>query len=214
MKKVPVYNIDGEVMGEEILEVKDESINKDVIYYYVNAYLTNQRKGTASARTRGEVSGGGRKPWRQKGTGRARTGSIRNPIWRGGGIIFGPKPKEYRVRLPKKMKRKALIETIKDKVIEDRVLLVDTGNFEEVKTKKIFNFLKKVGIDKERVLFLLNKENTNRENIVKSIRNISLVDYDYSDQMNAYDVLRADRILIEKDIFGKVKEILESENGS
>mgnify|MGYP000680993238 CR=1 FL=1 len=124
MTKIPVYNIDGEIIGEEVVEIKDKKINKDVLYYYVNAYLTNQRQGTSSTKTRGEVSGGGRKPWRQKGTGRARVGSIRNPIWRGGGVVFGPKPKKYRVKLPKKMKRKALCEAIKDKLIEDSCLFI------------------------------------------------------------------------------------------
>ncbi len=214
MIKVPVYNIDGEIIGEEVVEIKDKKINKDVLYYYVNAYLTNQRKGTSSTKTRGEVSGGGRKPWRQKGTGRARVGSIRNPIWRGGGVVFGPKPKEYRIRLPKKMKRKALCEAIKDKLIEDRVFIVDFGNFNEIKTKRAYEFLKKAGFDKEKLLFVLNKDNENKNNIIKSIRNLNAVEYDYSYKINAYEILKVDRVLIDKGCFEEIKEIWESENGS
>jgi len=214
MIKIPVYNIDGEIIGEEIVEIKDKKINKDVLYYYVNAYLTNQRKGASATKTRGEVSGGGRKPWRQKGTGRARVGSIRNPIWRGGGVAFGPKPKEYKIRLPKKMKRKALCEAIKDKLIEDRVFIVDFGNFNEIKTKRAYEFLKKAGLDKEKVLFILNKDNQSKDNIIKSIRNLSAVEYDYLYKINAYEILKADKVLIDKGCLGRIKEIWESGNGS
>ena len=214
MIKIPIYSIDGEIIGEEVVEIKDKKINKDVLYYYVNAYLTNQRQGTSYTKTRGEVSGGGRKPWRQKGTGRARFGSIRNPIWRGGGVVFGPKPKEYRIRLPKKMKRKALSEAIKDKLIEDRILIVDFENFNEVKTKKAYEFLKKAGLDKEKVLFILNKDNERKNNIIKSIRNISAVEYDYSDKINAYEILKVDKVLIDRGCFVRLKEIWENKNGS
>ena len=128
MVKINVYDMDGNVIeGEEKIisdEIFKEPVNKDILYYYTVGYLANQRLGTHSTKTRGEVSGGGRKPWRQKGTGRARVGSIRNPIWRHGGVAFGPKPRDYYIKLPQKMKRKALIESIKDKIMEERVMLL------------------------------------------------------------------------------------------
>jgi len=215
MRKIPIYDINGEIVGEEEIEIENEKINKDVIYYYVNAYLTNQRKGTASTKTRGDVSGGGKKPWRQKGTGRARVGSIRNPIWKGGGVAFGPKPKEYKVRLPKKIKRMALIEAIKDKIIEDRFLLIEMSNLNEIKTKNVYNFLKKIGSNKEKILFILNKGDVNKEVIIKSIRNIDTIEYDYSDKINAYEILKVDKVFLDdKNIFEVIKKTLEKENGS
>ena len=214
MRKIPIYDINGEIVGEEEIEIENENINKDVIYYYVNAYLTNQRKGTASTKTRGDVSGGGKKPWRQKGTGRARVGSIRNPIWKGGGVVFGPKTKEYKVRLPKKIKRMALIEAIKDKIIEDRFLLIEMSNLNEIKTKNVYNFLKKIGSNKEKILFILNKGDVNKEVIIKSIRNIDTIEYDYSDKINAYEILKVDKVFLDdKNIFEVIKKTLEKENG-
>ncbi|HOV21404.1 MAG TPA: 50S ribosomal protein L4 [bacterium] len=215
MRKIPIYDINGEIVGEEEIEIENEKINKDVLYYYVNAYLTNQRKGTSSTKTRGDVSGGGKKPWRQKGTGRARVGSIRNPIWKGGGVVFGPKTKEYKVRLPKKIKRMALIEAIKDKIIEDRFLLIEMSNLNEIKTKNVYNFLKKIGSNKEKILFILNKGDVNKEVIIKSIRNIDTIEYDYSDKINAYEILKVDKVFLDdKNIFGVIKKTLEKENGS
>ncbi len=214
MRKIPIYDINGEIVGEEEIEIENENINKDVLYYYVNAYLTNQRKGTASTKTRGDVSGGGKKPWRQKGTGRARVGSIRNPIWKGGGVVFGPKTKEYKVRLPKKIKRMALIEAIKDKIIEDRFLLIEMSNLNEIKTKNVYNFLKKIGSNKEKILFILNKGDVNKEVIIKSIRNIDTIEYDYSDKINAYEILKVDKVFLDdKNIFEVIKKTLEKENG-
>ena len=214
MRKIPIYNINAEIVGEEEIEIENENINKDVLYYYVNAYLTNQRKGTASTKTRGDVSGGGKKPWRQKGTGRARVGSIRNPIWKGGGVVFGPKTKEYKVRLPKKIKRMALIEAIKDKIIEDRFLLIEMSNLNEIKTKNVYNFLKKIGSNKEKILFILNKGDVNKEVIIKSIRNIDTIEYDYSDKINAYEILKVDKVFLDdKNIFEVIKKTLEKENG-
>ncbi len=112
------------------------------------------------------------------------------------------------------MKRKALCEAIKDKLIEDRVFIVDFGNFNEIKTKRAYEFLKKAGFDKEKLLFVLNKDNENKNNIIKSIRNLNAVEYDYSYKINAYEILKVDRVLIDKGCFEEIKEIWESENGS
>ncbi|MCK9265725.1 50S ribosomal protein L4 [bacterium] len=216
MKKIPVYNIEGEIISEESVaaEIIAPPLNKAVIYYYVKAYLTNQRQGTASTKTRSEVSGGGRKPWRQKGTGRARVGSIRNPLWRHGGVVFGPKPKEYVEKLPKKVKAKALQEVLRDKLKEDKVALFVRGEVKEPKTSIFSSFLKKTGFEKDKILFVLNKSNKENEALVKSIRNLNLVEYDYSDQLNAYEIIKADRVIVENEVFGTLMQYLGEKNGS
>jgi large subunit ribosomal protein L4 len=209
MVKVNVYDIEGNVIGgreinEEILK---KPINKDVLYYYVVSYLANQRIGTHSTKTRGEVSGGGKKPWRQKGTGRARVGSIRNPIWRHGGIAFGPKPRDYYIRLPKKVKRKALIESIRDKLMENRIAFIKIDKIEKPKTKIFSNFLKKVGLDNEKVLFIF--KDAMDKNKILSVRNLPNVSYDYIEKINAYEILNSDRLIIEDDSYEKIKNFLE-----
>lgn len=215
MKKIPVYNLEGSVVEEETFpdEILAEPLNKDVIYYYVKAYLTNQRQGNASTKTRSEVSGGGKKPWRQKGTGRARVGSSRNPLWRHGGVVFGPKPKEYVQKLPQKVKRKALKEVLRDKLKEERLVLFVQGAAEQPKTKLFAEFIKKIGFDKERILFVLGKDRKDNQNLIKSIRNISLIEHDFSDQLNAYEILKSDRLVVEKDTFILIRQYLGEENG-
>jgi len=205
MKKIPVYSLAGEVIEEREIpeDILREEINKDVLYYYVVAYQANQRQGTVSTKTRGEVSGGGRKPWRQKGTGRARVGSIRNPIWRHGGVAFGPKPRDFSIRLPKKVKRKAVREAIRGKLKEDRVVFFKAEKMETPKTKIFAEFIKKLGYDGERVIFILSKDHGERKNITKSLRNIPLVEFDYSDQINAYEILKSDRVVVDINSFEK-----------
>jgi large subunit ribosomal protein L4 len=210
MVKIGVYDIEGNLIGEkEISEnIIKEPVNKDVLYYYTVGYLSNQRLGTHSTKTRGEVSGGGKKPWRQKGTGRARVGSIRNPIWRHGGIAFGPKPRDYYIRLPKKVRRKALVESIRDKVMENRVIFLRIDNIEKPKTKIFSNFLKKIGYEKEKVLFVF-KNAEKKANKILSVRNLSLAKYDYIDRINAYEILNSDRLILEEDCFENFKNFLE-----
>jgi large subunit ribosomal protein L4 len=209
MVKVNVYDIEGNIVGEREIneEILKKPINKDVLYYYVVSYLANQRIGTHSTKTRGEVSGGGKKPWRQKGTGRARVGSIRNPIWRHGGIAFGPKPRDYYIRLPKKVKRKALIESIRDKLMENRIAFIKIDKIEKPKTKIFSNFLKKVGLDNEKVLFIF--KDAMDKNKILSVRNLPNVSYDYIEKINAYEILNSDRLIIEDDSYEKIKNFLE-----
>jgi len=211
MKKIPIYNLNGEIINEESFsdEFLKEKVNKDVLYYYVVSYLSNQRQGTSSTKTRGEVRGGGKKPWRQKGTGRARVGSIRNPIWRHGGVAFGPKPRDYRIDLPKKVKKKALIESLKDKFIEDKAIILEIENIDVPKTKIFSEFLKKIKIEKEKILFILNNQINFKENLIKSIRNLPMVEYDFEDKLNAYEILNNDRLVILKDSFPLIKKYLE-----
>ncbi|MCS7180933.1 MAG: 50S ribosomal protein L4, partial [bacterium] len=168
----------------------------------------NQRLGTHSTKTRGEVSGGGRKPWRQKGTGRARVGSIRNPIWRHGGIAFGPKPRDYYIKLPKKVKRKALVESIRDKIMENRIIFLKIENIEKPKTKIFAEFLKKIGYNKEKILFIFTNSDK-KANKVLSVRNIPIVKYDYIDKINAYEILNSDRLIFEEECFDNLKNLLE-----
>ncbi|MCM8833131.1 MAG: 50S ribosomal protein L4 [Candidatus Omnitrophica bacterium] len=211
MVKINVYDIEGNLVGEKEIseDIIKEPINKDVLYYYTVSYLANQRLGTHSTKTRGEVSGGGRKPWRQKGTGRARVGSIRNPIWRHGGIAFGPKPRDYYIRLPKKVRKKALTEAIRDKIIENRIIFVKIKDIEKPKTKIFYNFLKKIGYENEKILFVF--ENSKNKNKVLSVRNIPLAKYDYIDKINAYEILDSDRLILEEECFENLKNLLQGE---
>ena len=216
MKKIPVYNMEGKIVSEEAVseEVCAAPLNKAVIYYYVKAYLTNQRQGNASTKTRSEVSGGGKKPWRQKGTGRARVGSNRNPLWRHGGVVFGPKPKTYLHRLPQKVKRRALQEVLRDKLKEERLVIFMQENTGEPKTKAVADFIKKIGFGSEKTLFILDKSREDNKNFIKSIMNLNLTEYDFSDQLNAYEILKSDRLVVESGTFNMLKKYLGEENGS
>jgi len=213
MKNIPVYTIEGEIVEQESIseDILKEPINRNVLYYYIVSYQANQRKGSASTKTRADVSGGGRKPWRQKGTGRARVGSIRNPIWRHGGVAFGPKPKDYSINLPKKIKRKALKESIRDKFIEDKVAILKIENVELPKTKIFAGFIKKAGIDNEKILFVVmngEKNDDAKRNLLKSLRNLRLTEYDYSNQLNAYEILKSDRLIVINDAFSDIKNLV------
>jgi len=214
-KKINVYDMSGKVIAEESLPeaLISKPLNRDVIYYYVNAYMANRRQGTSSSNTRGEVSGSGKKPWRQKGTGRARVGSSRTPLWRHGGIVFGPRPRDYSQSLPKKVKKSALREVLKDKMQEDRFALFAPEKMENPRTRVFVDFLKKTGYEKEKILFIFSNDKQNNMNLIKSLRNMNLVTYDFSNKLNAYEILRSDRVIAEKDVFGTIKGYLGEENG-
>ena len=210
MKKIGIYNMAGEIIGEESLseEIIGGTPNQDVIYYYIKAYLANQRQGTTSTKTRGEVSGSGKKPWRQKGTGRARVGSIRTPLWRHGGVVFGPKPRDYRQSVPKKVKRLALREALKWKIQEDCLILFIPEQIEIPKTKIFAEFLKKVGYTGKKVLFVINKEKGKNATMIKSLKNIESITYDFPDRLNAYTILNTDRVIVDKETFNVIKDFL------
>ncbi|MBN1444775.1 MAG: 50S ribosomal protein L4 [Candidatus Omnitrophica bacterium] len=213
MKKINVYDMQGKIVAEESLpeELISKPLNKDIIYYYVNAHMANRRQGTSSAKTRGEVSGSGKKPWRQKGTGRARVGSSRTPLWRHGGVVFGPSPRDYGQRLPKKVKKSALREVLKDKMHEDRFALFMPEKLESPRTKVFAGFLKKAGCENEKILFVFANDRASNGNLIKSLKNISSVTYDFSNQLSAYEVLKSDRVIAEKSVFGAIKEYLGEE---
>ncbi|MCM8777435.1 MAG: 50S ribosomal protein L4 [Candidatus Omnitrophica bacterium] len=214
MKKINVYNMAGEIIGEEMLseELVGGIPNQDVIYYYIKAYLANQRQGTASTKTRGEVSGSGKKPWRQKGTGRARVGSIRTPLWRHGGVVFGPKPRDYRQSIPKKVKRTALKEVLKWKIQKDSFALFIPEKIEIPKTKIFSEFLKKAGYTGQKVLFVLNNDREKNAVIIKSLKNIDSITYDFMDRLNVYTILNSDKVIADKDAFNFIKVFLGGDN--
>lgn len=191
------FKADGEAGSSTSLPTEpfDGVVHEESMYAAVTAYLANQRQGTASAKTRSEVSGGGRKPYRQKGTGRARHGTIRSPIWRGGGIVFPPTPRSHRRQLPKKVRRLARRSAFNARAAEDRVVVVQDLNFEEPKTRRLVQLIEKIGAADGKVLILTNGS---QDNVYLSARNIQSVTVrPYGDE-SAYDVLWADTVLIEE----------------
>jgi large subunit ribosomal protein L4 len=201
---LPIYNTEGRQLDTVKLNatVFDGSINQGAIHQTVTAYRANQRKGLAATKTRGEVSGGGRKPWRQKGTGRARIGSIRSPLWRHGGVIFGPHPRDFSCRLPKKIKKLALKSAICAKAEESHLIIIDNFSLEKPKTKeavKIFSNLKiNPGEDKKhyRVLLLLDKID---ENLRRALGNIDFLSFNLAKDTHAYEVLAHKKLIITKE---------------
>lgn len=183
--KVNLYDSKGEEKGKITLPtIFSQKINILLLHEVVSAYLANQRKGCASTKTRGEVSGGGRKPWRQKGTGRARAGSIRSPLWCHGGVVFGPKPRDYHINLPKKKLRKALAQALAAKA--DLVKVIENLEFKEAKTKDMVKILKKAGLANGKVLLIVEKIDKNLWRISKNIPYLHLVE---RRNLNTYDVL-------------------------
>lgn len=207
MPKVAVYNVQGEQVGD--IELKDAvfgvPVNEPVIHQAVVAQLANRRQGTHSTKSRGEVSGGGRKPWRQKGTGRARVGSIRSPLWRGGAITFGPKPRDYRKRLPKKVKRLAIKSALSAKVEEGNLIVLDELSFEKPKTKEMVKVLKALNAEGKALVITEGKDN---ENVVLSARNIAGVKPLSPENINVVDIVHHDKLLITKEAVRKVEEVL------
>ena len=193
--KVEVLNIKGEKIKDLSLDpdVFDGSINKELLYQVITGYLANQRKGTASTKTRGEVRGGGKKPWRQKHTGRARVGSIRSPIWRGGGVVFGPKPKEYSFKLNKKMKKLALKSSLNAKLKDEELFFLDELKVEEAKTKKFVEILRNLKLENEKSLFIVSGVS---KTLRLSCRNIPYIFVENALDVTAYDVLNYKKVVI------------------
>ena len=206
MATVAVYNMDGVKTGS--MEVSDSifqaEVNKSVLHTVVTNYLANQRQGTQSTKTRTEVSGGGIKPWRQKGTGRARQGSIRAPQWTGGGVALGPKPRDYRYSINKKLKKIALKSAISAKYEAYEIFVVEDLKMDEIKTATIAKMLKGLEIDSKALIVTANCD----ENVYKSARNIKGVTPTYVDVLNAYEVLKHDKFIISKDAVAKIEEVL------
>lgn len=177
--------------------------NPHLIFLSVKGYLDNQRQGNAKTKTRGQVHGGGKKPWRQKGTGRARHGSNRSPIWRHGGIVFGPQPRSYNHPLPKKEKRIALINAITDKLNNNAVVVIDQLIMDTPKTKEAVEFLNRLNV-KGNLLFVVSQKNPN---ILRAFANLPLVEVLSSNELNTYQVVKSDVVVFEKDVLVKIQEV-------
>jgi large subunit ribosomal protein L4 len=205
MPKVDLYNMDGKVIGDiELNEnIFGTEVNEDVLYLAVESYLANQRQGTQSTKTRSEVRGGGVKPWKQKGTGRARQGSIRAPQWIKGGIALGPKPRTYTIKLTKKVKRLALKSALSSKVIDNNVMVLDEINFSEIKTKNMVNVLNNLKLETNALIVLGDKN----ENVVRSAKNIPNVKTAYVNTINVYDILKYNKFIVTKEAAAKIEEV-------
>ena len=205
MPKVAVYNVSGEQVSEITLndDIFGVEVNEHVLYEVVKNQLANKRQGTQSAKTRAEVRGGGRKPWRQKGTGRARHGSIRSPLWVGGGVTFAPKPRDYSYTLPKKVRRLAMKSALTSKVNNKELIVLDELTLTEPKTKEMVNILKNLKVGKK-ALIVLNDSN---EAVIKSAKNIPGIETTSVNTLNVYDILKYDNFIITKDAVEKVEEV-------
>ena len=191
------FKADGKAGSKKSLpaDLFDGVVHEESMHAAVKAHLANRRQGTASAKTRSEVRGGGRKPWRQKGTGRARAGTIRSPIWRGGGIVFPPTPRSYRQDLPKKVKRLARHSAINARAVEDQVIIVEKFGFEQPKTRQLVRLLDQIGVADGKALILTDGV---QSNVYLSARNLGNVQVQPYGQESVYDVLWADAVLIEE----------------
>lgn len=205
MPKVDVYNMEGNKvdeieLNENIFGIK---VNNDALHSGVLNYLANQRQGTQSTKTRAEVRGGGIKPWRQKGTGRARHGSIRAPQWIKGGVALGPKPRSYKYTLPKKVKRLALKSALSVKAAGKDIIVLESLDFKEYKTKNMVNVLSKLNVDTKALIVLSSKN----EVVEKSARNIPGVKTALYNTINVYDILNHDKFIITKEAVSMVEEV-------
>ena len=204
MANVSVYNIEGKEVGS--IELNDAvfgvEVNEHLVHMSVVNQLANNRQGTQSAKTRSEVSGGGRKPWRQKGTGHARQGSTRAPQWTGGGIVFAPKPRDYSFKMNKKEKRIALLSALSSKVAESKIVVLDEFKLDEIKTKKFVEVMNNLKV--ENALVVLEGEN---KNVVLSGRNIPSVKVTATNEINTYDVLKYTTLVVTKAAVEKLEEV-------
>ena len=206
MLKVKVKNIQSDEVSEMDLpeEIFDYPLKEHLIYEAVKNYRANQRQGTACTKTRGKVSGGGRKPWRQKGTGRARVGSIRSPLWRSGGITFGPQPKDYSYRMPRKARRNALKSVLSDKMRNERIVFIDEITVNSNKTKDALAVLKNFDFDK--LLIVDKKENSKLILSTRNLPDIKTIDFS---EINVYDSLKYNYIMFSVDAVKQLVEVLK-----
>ena len=204
MANVSVYNIEGKEVGKIDLSdaVFGVEVNEHLVHMAVVSQLANNRQGTQKAKTRCEVSGGGRKPWRQKGTGHARQGSTRAPQWTGGGVVFAPVPRDYSFKMNKREKRAALKSALTSRVEENKFIVIDEINFEEAKTKNFANILKNLDVSK--ALVVLEDDNKNAE---LSARNIADIKTAKTNTINVYDILKYNTVITTKAVVAKIEEV-------
>ena len=204
MAKVAVYNMEGKEVDS--IELNDSifgvEINEHLVHMAVLQQLANNRQGTQKAKTRSEVRGGGKKPWRQKGTGHARQGSTRAPQWTGGGVVFAPTPRDYSFKLNKKEKRAALKSALTSRVVENKFVVVDDLKLDEVKTKKFAEVLKNLNVEK--ALVVLNSMDTN---VIMSAKNLPTVKTAQTNELNVFDVLKYDTVVVTKDAIATIEEV-------
>lgn len=204
MAKVAVYNMEGKEVDS--IELNDSifgvEINEHLVHMAVLQQLANKRQGTQKAKTRSEVRGGGRKPWRQKGTGHARQGSIRAPQWTGGGVVFAPVPRDYSFKLNKKEKRAALKSALTDKVANAKLIVVDELKFEEIKTKNFAQVMKNLDVNNGLVVV-----NENDVNVMMSAKNIADVKMALPNTINVYDIMKAGKVVLTKDAVKTIEEV-------
>ena len=204
MANVAVYNMEGKEVGT--MELNDAvfgvDVNEHLVHMAVVAQLANKRQGTQKAKTRSEVSGGGRKSWRQKGTGHARQGSTRAPQWTGGGVVFAPTPRDYTIRLNKKEKRLALKSALTSRVQENKFIVLDELKFDEIKTKKMQAVLDALNVSKALVVL-----NDNDANVMMSARNIANVQTALTNTINVYDILKYNTVIVTKAAVATIEEV-------
>lgn len=204
--QVPVYNVQGEQVSEA--ELRDDifaaPINEPLMHQALVRQLANARLGTHKTKTRGEIRGGGRKPWRQKGTGRARQGSIRSPQWRGGGTVFGPRPRSYEQKMPRKMRHQALRSVLSVKAAESQLMLLDTLEMDEPKTKEMLGILRNLGVDSSALILLPGRD----EAILRSVHNLPKVRTLVAQYLNVRDLLKFDVILVPLNSLGVIEDVL------
>ena len=205
MPNVKVYDMSGGDAGTKDLagDIFDAEVNGALLHSVVRAYLQNQRIGTHSTLTRAEVRGGGRKPWRQKGTGRARQGSTRSPQWTHGGVVFGPKPRSYRIELNKKAKRAALKGALTSKVKSGEMIVVDSIKVDGYKTKTITNMLSALGSEKKAMIVV----EMHNEKLIKSAANIPGIKTATADNLNVYDILNCEKFIVSSGAIDKIEEV-------
>lgn len=204
MANVSVYNMEGKEVGKMDLNdaVFGVEINEHLVHLAVVAQLANKRQGTQKAKTRSEVSGGGRKPWRQKGTGHARQGSTRSPQWTGGGVVFAPTPRDYTIRLNRKERQAALKSALTSKVQDGNLIVVDELKFDEIKTKAFKSVMDNLQVENGLVVLADNDKNT-----VMSARNLEEISTTLTNTINVYDVMKAKKIVLTKDSVAKLEEV-------
>ncbi|MEE1389126.1 MAG: 50S ribosomal protein L4 [Clostridia bacterium] len=205
MPKIDVYNIEGKKVSD--IELADSVFgiepNEKIVHSVLVNYMANQRQGTSNTKTRAEVAGGGRKPWKQKGTGRARQGSIRAPQWFKGGIALGPKPRDYSYRVNKKERRLAIRSVLSSKVLENNLVVVDAMNFDAIKTKNMVSALNNLKVEGKTLIVLPEKN----ENVQKSARNIEGVKTSLVNTINVYDLLKYNKLVLTVDAVKNLEEV-------
>ena len=208
MVDMNIHAIDGKKIGEIELNnnLFDAKINKHVVHQIVKRYLAGKRRGTASTKNRSEVSGGGRKPWKQKGTGRARAGSIRSPLWVGGGVIFGPENRDYSFPIPKKMRLVALKSILSDKAKSNNIIILDNLELKEGKTKEIVKIFNNLNLDSNKILIVIDKED---ELVKRAVSNLEGVMVITANKINTYELINYRKIVITKDALKVIEEVFQ-----